>query len=96
MIRGGFEAFTADAVVIATGGAGRIYVNSTNAIICTGGGMAIAYRAGVPLKDMEFIQFHPTGLLTTNILMTEGCARRRAATSSTTSASASWRSTRPR
>jgi succinate dehydrogenase / fumarate reductase flavoprotein subunit len=73
MIKGGFESFMGDAVVIATGGAGRIYSNSTNAIISTGGGMALAYRAGVPLKDMEFVQFHPTGLLTTNILMTEGC-----------------------
>ena len=72
MIRGGFEAFTAHAVVIATGGSGRIYSNSTNALINTGGGMAMAYHAGVPLKDMEFIQFHPTGLFTTNILMTEG------------------------
>jgi succinate dehydrogenase / fumarate reductase flavoprotein subunit len=72
MIRGGYEAFTADAVIMATGGAGRVYSNSTNAIISTGGGAAIAYRAGVPVKDMEFIQFHPTGLLTTNILMTEG------------------------
>jgi succinate dehydrogenase / fumarate reductase flavoprotein subunit len=72
MIRGGFEAFTADAVIMATGGAGRIYGNSTNAIISTGGGAAIAYHAGVPVEDMEFIQFHPTGLLTTNILMTEG------------------------
>jgi len=72
MVRGGFHAFTADAVVIATGGAGRLYGNTTNAIISTGGGAAIAYRAGVPVKDMEFIQFHPTGLRTTNILMTEG------------------------
>jgi succinate dehydrogenase / fumarate reductase flavoprotein subunit len=72
MIRGGFESFTAEAVLMATGGAGRIYGNSTNAIINTGCGMAMAYRAGVPLKDMEFIQFHPTGLFTTNILMTEG------------------------
>jgi succinate dehydrogenase / fumarate reductase flavoprotein subunit len=72
MIRGGFEAFTAHAVVIATGGSGRIYENSTNALINTGGGMAMAYHAGVPLKDMEFIQFHPTGLFTTKILMTEG------------------------
>jgi len=72
MIRGGFEAFTADAVIMATGGAGRIYSNTTNAIISTGGGAAVAYHAGVPVKDMEFIQFHPTGLLTTNILMTEG------------------------
>jgi succinate dehydrogenase / fumarate reductase flavoprotein subunit len=73
MINGGFLEFRADAVVMATGGAGRTYINTTNAIISTGGGMALAYRAGVPLKDMEFIQFHPTGLFTTNILMTEGC-----------------------
>jgi succinate dehydrogenase flavoprotein subunit len=73
MIKGGFHAFTADAVVMATGGAGRIYGNSTNAIISTGGGAAIAYRAGVPVEDMEFIQFHPTGLLTSHILMSEAC-----------------------
>jgi len=72
MIRGGFKAFTADSVIMATGGAGRIYGNTTNAIISTGGGAAIAYHAGVPVEDMEFIQFHPTGLFTTNILMTEG------------------------
>ena len=72
MIRGGFEAFIADAVIMATGGAGRIYSNTTNAIISTGGGAAVAYHAGVPIEDMEFIQFHPTGLLTTNILMSEG------------------------
>ena len=81
---------------MATGGAGRIYGNSTNAIINTGGGAAIAYHAGVPLKDMEFVQFHPTGLLHHDILMTEGAAAARAATSSTTRASASWRATRPR
>ena len=73
MIKGGFEAFTADAVVMATGGSGRIYGNSTNALINTGGGAAMAYQAGVPMEDMEFVQFHPTGLLTTNILMTEAC-----------------------
>src|SRR5660398_190475 len=72
MTRGGFQGFHAEAVVMATGGAGRTYSNSTNAIISTGGGMALAYHAGAPLKDMEFIQFHPTGLFTTNILMTEG------------------------
>lgn len=71
MIRGGFEAFTANAVIIATGGAGRLYCNSTNAIISVGSGMFMAYHAGVPLKDMEFVQFHPTGLRSTNILMTE-------------------------
>ena len=73
MINGGFHAFTADAVVMATGGAGRIYGNSTNAIISTGAGAAMAYQAGVPAEDMEFIQFHPTGLLTTHILMSEAC-----------------------
>jgi succinate dehydrogenase / fumarate reductase flavoprotein subunit len=72
MTRGGFQAFTAKAVVIATGGAGRTYINTTNSIISTGGGMTMAYEAGVPLKDMEFVQFHPTGLYTTQILMTEG------------------------
>jgi succinate dehydrogenase / fumarate reductase, flavoprotein subunit len=72
MTRGGFEAFRAEAVLLATGGAGRTYSNSTNAIISTGFGSALAYYAGAPLKDMEFVQFHPTGLLTTNILMTEG------------------------
>jgi succinate dehydrogenase / fumarate reductase flavoprotein subunit len=73
MIHGGFEAFVSDAVIIATGGAGRTYSNTTNAIISTGYGAAMAYHAGVALKDMEFVQFHPTGLYTTNILMTEGC-----------------------
>jgi succinate dehydrogenase / fumarate reductase flavoprotein subunit len=73
MTGGGFHAFLGEAVVMATGGAGRTYSNTTNAVISTGGGAAIAYQAGVPLKDMEFIQFHPTGLRTTNILMTEGC-----------------------
>ena len=72
MVRGGFEAFVGEAVIMATGGAGRTYSNTTNSLISTGGGIAMAYRAGVPLKDMEFVQFHPTGLLTTNILMTEG------------------------
>ena len=72
MIHGGFEAFTANAVIIATGGAGRTYNNTTNSHISTGCGMFMAYYVGVPLKDMEFVQFHPTGLLTTQILMTEG------------------------
>ncbi len=72
MIRGRFETFTADAVVMATGGAGRLYSNTTNAIISTGGGAAMCYHAGVPIEDMEFVQIHPTGLLTTNILMSEG------------------------
>ena len=66
-------AFKAKAVVIATGGAGRIFPFTTNGAIKTGDGMAIAYRAGVPLKDMEFMQYHPTGLPGTGILITEGC-----------------------
>ncbi len=59
------------AVIICTGGAGRVFPFTTNAAIKTGDGMAIAYRAGVPLKDMEFIQYHPTGLPGTGILITE-------------------------
>jgi len=71
IITGGLESFEADAVILATGGSGRIYARSSNAIINTGSGMAVAYQAGVPLKDLEFIQFHPTSLLGSNILMTE-------------------------
>lgn len=73
IVSGRLEAFQAGAVIFATGGAGRIYGNSTNALINTGMGMAVPYWAGVPLKDMEFIQFHPTTLLGKNILITEGC-----------------------
>jgi succinate dehydrogenase / fumarate reductase flavoprotein subunit len=72
MLEGSLEVFGAKAVVLATGGAGWIYGKSTNSMINTGGGMAIAYRAGVPLKDMEFVQFHPTALYPTCILITEG------------------------
>jgi len=61
----------AKAVILCTGGAGRIFPFTTNAAICTGDGMALAYRAGVPLKDMEFVQYHPTGLPFTGILITE-------------------------
>jgi len=59
------------AVIMATGGAGKIFPFTTNGNIKTGDGMALAYRAGVPLKDMEFIQYHPTGLPGTGILITE-------------------------
>ncbi len=61
----------AKAVVICTGGCGRVFAFTTNANIKTGDGMALAYRAGVPLKDMEFVQYHPTGLPFTGILITE-------------------------
>ena len=59
------------AVILATGGYGRIYLRSTNAVINTGSGSYLAYQAGVPLEDMEFVQFHPTSLFGTNILITE-------------------------
>ncbi|MBN2416327.1 FAD-binding protein [bacterium] len=67
-----FHELRADTVILATGGAGRIYRQSTNALINNGSGIALAFRAGVPLKDMEFVQFHPTTLYGTNILITEG------------------------
>ncbi|TVQ34075.1 MAG: fumarate reductase (quinol) flavoprotein subunit [Geminicoccaceae bacterium] len=65
--------FKAKAVIVASGGGGRIFPFTTNGAIKTGDGMAMAYRAGVPLKDMEFVQYHPTGLPGTGILLTEGC-----------------------
>ena len=61
----------ANAVIICTGGAGRVFPFTTNAAIKTGDGMAMAYRAGVALKDLEFVQYHPTGLPGTGILITE-------------------------
>ncbi|HEV2386258.1 MAG TPA: fumarate reductase (quinol) flavoprotein subunit [Candidatus Acidoferrales bacterium] len=68
---GRIEAISAKAVILATGGCGRVYPFTTNANIKTGDGMALAYRAGAPLKDMEFVQYHPTGLPFTGILITE-------------------------
>ncbi len=68
---GQMNAITAKVTILATGGLGRIYAFTTNGNICTGDGMALAYRAGVPLKDMEMVQFHPTGLPFTGILITE-------------------------
>jgi succinate dehydrogenase flavoprotein subunit len=64
-------AITAKAVILATGGCGRVFPFTTNANIKNGDGMALAYRAGAPLKDMEFVQYHPTGLPFTGILITE-------------------------
>ena len=61
----------APAVILCTGGAGRVFPFTTNGAIVTGDGMALAYRAGVPLKDMEFVQYHPTGLPGTGLLITE-------------------------
>jgi succinate dehydrogenase / fumarate reductase flavoprotein subunit len=70
--RGDFAAIAAPAVILATGPAGRIYGRTTNAHSCTGDGIAAAYHAGAALKDMEFVQFHPTALLGSSILITEG------------------------
>ncbi len=68
---GQIEGLQAKAIIIATGGAGRVYSRTTNAHQCTGYGVAMAYWAGVPMEDMEFVQFHPTTLLGSNILITE-------------------------
>ena len=68
---GKIELFAAKAIILCTGGAGRVFPFSTNGAIKTGDGMAMAYRSGVPLKDMEFVQYHPTGLPGTGILITE-------------------------
>jgi fumarate reductase flavoprotein subunit len=71
LMSGRIEAITGKAVILATGGCGRIFPFTTNAAIKTGDGMALAYWAGAPLKDMEFVQYHPTGLPFTGILITE-------------------------
>ena len=71
MASGEAVAFLAGAVIIATGGAGRVYRDNTNGGIVTGDGMALAYRQGVPLRDLEFVQYHPTGLPGSGILITE-------------------------
>src|SRR6185369_838737 len=62
----------AKATLLATGGAGRIFASSTNAFINTGDGLGMVARAGIPLQDMEFYQFHPTGVYGAGVLITEG------------------------
>jgi succinate dehydrogenase / fumarate reductase flavoprotein subunit len=69
---GSMELFAAKAVILATGGNGQIYNPTTNALICTGDGIAMAYRIGAPLMDMEMIQYHPTTLAGLGLLITEG------------------------
>src|SRR3954468_9170265 len=69
---GGMETFAAKNVILATGGAGQCYRPTTNAVICTGDGIALAYRAGAELMDMEMVQYHPTTLAVVGILITEG------------------------
>ena len=71
LMTGRIQAITAKAVILCTGGCGRVFPYTTNANIKNGDGMALAFRAGAPLKDMEFMQYHPTGLPFTGILITE-------------------------
>ncbi|MHA2363164.1 MAG: FAD-binding protein [Candidatus Hodarchaeales archaeon] len=71
LITGELEPWECDAVIFSTGGAGQIYARTSNALNCTGLGMAVTYRAGIALKDMEFIQFHPTSLFGNNVLISE-------------------------
>jgi succinate dehydrogenase / fumarate reductase, flavoprotein subunit len=73
LVRGGLQSIPAKTVILATGGAGRLYTGTTNAYACTGDGMSLALRAGIALKDMEMMQFHPTTLAPTGVLITEGC-----------------------
>ncbi len=73
LLNGGLKTIGAKTVILATGGAGRLYTGTTNAYSCTGDGMALALRVGVPLKDMEMMQFHPTTLAPSGVLITEGC-----------------------
>lgn len=73
LVNGGLKLVGAKTVILCTGGAGRLYVGTTNAYSCTGDGMALALRMGVPLKDMEMMQFHPTTLSPSGVLITEGC-----------------------
>jgi succinate dehydrogenase / fumarate reductase flavoprotein subunit len=70
---GEFVVFRAKALIIATGGAGTLFGFTTYSHTVTGDGIAMAYRAGIPIEDFEFVQFHPTGLIPSGILITEGC-----------------------
>jgi succinate dehydrogenase / fumarate reductase, flavoprotein subunit len=69
---GSMELFAAKAVILATGGNGQVYDPTTNALVCTGDGIAMAYRVGAPLMDMEMVQYHPTTLAGLGLLITEG------------------------
>jgi succinate dehydrogenase / fumarate reductase flavoprotein subunit len=73
LLDGGLATIGAKTVILTTGGAGRLYTGTTNAYACTGDGMAQALRLGVALEDMEMMQFHPTTLAPTGVLITEGC-----------------------
>ena len=72
LLNGGLKTIGAKTIILATGGAGRLYTGTTNAYACTGDGMAMALRVGIALEDMEMMQFHPTTLAPTGVLITEG------------------------
>jgi succinate dehydrogenase / fumarate reductase flavoprotein subunit len=69
---GSVHRFRSNRTILATGGYGRVYFRCTSAHTCTGDGNAMVLRAGLPLQDIEFVQFHPSGILGTGILVTEG------------------------
>src|SRR3990170_3624998 len=73
LMNGGLKVIAGKTTILATGGVGRLYRATTNAYACTGDGMSMALRAGLPLKDIEFMQFHPTTMYPSGILITEGC-----------------------
>jgi succinate dehydrogenase / fumarate reductase flavoprotein subunit len=73
LMNGGVKLITGKSVILATGGVGRLYRATTNAYACTGDGMSMALHEGLPLKDIEFMQFHPTTMYPSGILITEGC-----------------------
>ena len=72
LAEGTLHLFRAHAVILATGGYGRTYFSCTSAHTCTGDGNGMVLRAGLPVQDMEFIQFHPTGVYGAGVLITEG------------------------
>src|SRR5699024_1862551 len=92
---GEIHVFRAKSVVFASGGFGKIFKTTSNAHTLTGDGPAMALRRGIPLEDMEFFQFHPTGLAGLGILLSEGPGVR-VASCATTTWSASWSATHPR
>ena len=97
LLHGGLKAIGGKTSLLATGGVGRLYRATTNAYACTGDGMSMALRAGLPLKDIEFMQFHPTTMFPSGILITEGCRGEGGVPAQLERASASWFATpRPR
>ena len=91
---GELHVFRAKSVLFATGGYGRMFKVSSNAHALTGDGLAVAYRRGIPLEDMEFFQFHPTGIYKLGILLCEA-GRGEGGSCSTGRASGSWSATPP-